>query len=1098
MNKKNILNVCIVIFLSLLLPFSVFAEEEAPVPMVTKTGCYYYETPDFNDKSEDRKLFYGTEIKATRYNNSFSSFEYNDSTYYISNNAIESPVKYVIWDNVNMYETADSESAVVCELYWYDAVTILSYEKEGFVYCDVAGNQGYIEAEALGYISKMVCTNSSYMYASANSATEKLVKYTPGQEARVQLLGDYWARAEYKGKTGFISAGNLKYPDYIAEGNCYNTSENMYNGAADGTLSEKVKLVAIDDEYGFAYVQTEDGTYYWMDAQSLTSAKEYTTQYVCLSQKNLRAEASSADDIENITLRYMDEVQLGEAVYTTESGSWHEVIYNDRLYYTWVNAGEAAFTDTKSTYTYTGDTEHTQRILDLAREISLEWKTKYVFSASEGEVDENGYHGFDCSGFVTYVHNTILGEYNPLYRISPSVYTMLYETDSIYNKGFEGEFKAKDISPENIKPGNIIFFDLEENDNIADHCGIYLGNNEYAHSTTSFESGVMIAPYGDAAKEKTVGIRSFIPDKIVAADKHLYTIAVSNLYKEKNIESEVLYKYIKYEDAILHFTNSNNWAYATVGGHTGYITLANLGEPKFGLEAPELKITVTSGNPKLEWTKVNGAKGYEVYRKTGYDGDFTRIIKSTTSCSLINSSAEKGVPVYYKVLAFSDNDVSHYSNIVETVPLDTPEIDVALSSGSPKVSWDAVEGATKYEVYSKASGESSYKRLITTTKTYCTNTKAEKGKSISYKIRAINDDGSSKYSNVVSCMPLTTVKISSVTLSSGRPSMKWSAVAGATGYKIYRATSEDGTYKLMKTTTATSYTNTSAVFGTTYYYKIAAINEYGRSAYSTVQKVTAVGAPEVKEKLTKGKPVLTWDAVPEATSYKVYRATSESGKYTLMKTTTATSYTNTNVVYGKTYYYKVKSSNEYGSSAYSDVVKVATLKVPQVSSSIKNYKPRLTWDAVEGATSYKVYRATSKSGTYKLMKTTTSKSYTNTIAESNKTYYYKVAAVNDYGYSAYSQILTVKTPFEAPVIEASLSSSGKPALSWKEVKGATGYKVYRATSKSGVYKVMKTTTNLTYTNTKAVNGKGYYYKVKAVFEDGASVYSNMVYVKAAE
>ena len=64
---------------------------------------------------------------------------------------------------------------------------------------------------------------------------------------------------------------------------------------------------------------------------------------------------------------------------------------------------------------------------------------------------------------------------------------------------------------------------------------------------------------------------------------------------------------------------------------------------------------------------------------------------------------------------------------------------------------------------------------------------------------------------------------------------------GAVSYKVYRATSENGTYKLMKTTTGTSYTNTSVTAGKTYYYKVVAVanNTAANSAASEIVKLKA-------------------------------------------------------------------------------------------------------------------------------------------------------------------------------------------------------------------------------------------------------------------
>lgn len=61
----------------------------------------------------------------------------------------------------------------------------------------------------------------------------------------------------------------------------------------------------------------------------------------------------------------------------------------------------------------------------------------------------------------------------------------------------------------------------------------------------------------------------------------------------------------------------------------------------------------------------------------------------------------------------------------------------------------------------------------------------------------------------------------------------------------------------------------------------------------------------------------------------------------------------------------------------------------------------------------------------------------------------------------------------------STSTTSSISLSWSKTTSATGYEVYRATSKSGSYTKMKTTTSTSYKNTSLSSAKTYYYKVRA-------------------
>ena len=270
-----------------------------------------------------------------------------------------------------------------------------------------------------------------------------------------------------------------------------------------------------------------------------------------------------------------------------------------------------------------------------------------------------------------------------------------------------------------------------------------------------------------------------------------------------------------------------------------------------------------------------------------------------------------------------------------------------------------------------------------------------------------------------------------------------------------------------------------------------------------------VGTPVITASnvVSSGKVKLTWEAVSGANAYKVYRADSKDGSYTLMKTVTdGTSYVNTTAEAGKAYWYKVKAVNtDLGLSGQFSAVKSRTCDLPQPvvtgTHDAATGKNKITWKAVDGAKEYKVYRSGSKSSGYKLMKTTTDLSYVNTGAKAGETWYYKVMAVHSKSAanSAYSEIKTITCDLPRPVVTISLSS-GKPKLSWKAIEGAKAYKVYRSESKSSGYELIKTTTSLVYTNTKAVKGKTYYYKVMAIHEKSAanSAHSLVKSIKATK
>ena len=252
-------------------------------------------------------------------------------------------------------------------------------------------------------------------------------------------------------------------------------------------------------------------------------------------------------------------------------------------------------------------------------------------------------------------------------------------------------------------------------------------------------------------------------------------------------------------------------------------------------------------------------------------------------------------------------------------------------------------------------------------------------------------------------------------ISTGKPYIKWAAVAGANKYEVYRSGSKDGTYTLLGTTTAVNYTDSKANAGYIYYYKVKAVNANSiKSDYSaTVAATCHCARPVVKPDylISTGKPYIKWTAVAGASKYYVYRSGSSNGTYKYVGTTTATNYTDNKANAGYTYYYKVKAVSKVssGANSYYSVVIGATCHCarPSVKITTSNGSPRLTWNAVTGASQYEVYRATSKNGSYTKMFTTSNLSYTNTSAKAGTTYYYKVKAVSKVKSTANSAFSTV-------------------------------------------------------------------------------------------
>ena len=509
----------------------------------------------------------------------------------------------------------------------------------------------------------------------------------------------------------------------------------------------------------------------------------------------------------------------------------------------------------------------------------------------------------------------------------------------------------------------------------------------------------------------------------------------------------------------------------------------------------------TEVETNIDYLYVNGAQ----YTGTELAGKTISIQGDTLTIRLVS---DKGDSAYgFSIDRIAKTYMEHqYKNGVCTLcgakdpnfKLAAPTVKPSYvgASGKPYLRWNAVADASQYEVYRATTKNGTYTLLGTTTATNYTDNKAGSGYTYYYKVKALAANGAeSDYSAVVAGIchcAKPTVKATYMG-ASGKPYIKWNAVANASQYEVYRATTKNGTYTLLGTTTATHYTDNKAGSGYTYYYKVKALAANGiESDYSAVVAgICHCAKPTVKATYmgATGKPYIRWNAVANVSKYEVYRATSKNGTYTLLGTTTDTNYTDNKAGSGYTYYYKVRAISKVKSSANSvfstPVAGICHCAKPTVKATYMGTtgKPYIKWNAVANASKYEVYRATSKDGTYTLLGTTTATNYTDNKAGTGYTYYYKVKAISKVKSSANSVFSTPVAGIchcAKPTVKVAATSAGKPRLTWNAVAGASKYYIYRSTEANGTFEYLYTTSNLFYTNSSAKAGTTYYYKVKAV------------------
>ena len=452
---------------------------------------------------------------------------------------------------------------------------------------------------------------------------------------------------------------------------------------------------------------------------------------------------------------------------------------------------------------------------------------------------------------------------------------------------------------------------------------------------------------------------------------------------------------------------------------------SSLSDPYFvsDLTAPELTVTgdAETGKPELEWTKVSSAAKYQIYRKTGKDGSYSRL-DTITKTSFIDKTAEAGIQYYYRVRAVdaAGNKGEYSESKARTCDLARPVVTESndTATGKIKLKWDKISGAEEYKIYRRVGKTGDYEYYKTTTSTSYTDKSTTAGTVYYYQVLAVHKNtsaNSAKSAGVGQTCKLARPVIEETNdTSTGKVKLTWDKIEGAKEYKIYRRVGKSGDYKSYKTVSTNKFTDTDNTAGTVYYYKVTAVhsNSNANSAQSAgVGQTCKLARPVIEETndTSTGKVKLTWDKIEGAKEYKIYRRVGKTGDYAYYKTTTSNSYTDKSTTAGTAYYYKVTAihSNSSANSAQSaGVGQTCKLARPDVTISLSSGNPKLTWDEIEGAEKYEVYRSTSKSGTYTKVKSTTSLKFTDKDVTEGKTYYYKVKAIhsNSNANSAYSSI----------------------------------------------------------------------------------------------
>lgn len=338
-------------------------------------------------------------------------------------------------------------------------------------------------------------------------------------------------------------------------------------------------------------------------------------------------------------------------------------------------------------------------------------------------------------------------------------------------------------------------------------------------------------------------------------------------------------------------------------------------------------------------------------------------------------------------------------------------------SGRITLKWTAVEGANAYAIYYKPAWGSEYSLLGQSSGTSYSTTTPRMGTVYYYRIQALYVVGGQQVSQGAQSLSFPYIALGDVVIADPRGKdtstirLNWTPVAGATHYDVAMSLHDADDYKIVRTDLTGSLCDIRDIsFNETYDFLVIPKRKLNSGDVITglPSSNRMVGSPMetpsfIGYEWTETGLKLTWDAIPGAMGYVIYRrGFHETGYHKLMVSEdTATTYIDTTMKPGEVYYYFVYSfrlAQPQGWRCFSLKGDIGMgVWLPKTTGltavSAQENSVRISWAATEGANKYDVYISTTPGGTPKANGRVSNAYGYHNSAVLGRTYYYRVRPV---------------------------------------------------------------------------------------------------------
>ena len=421
---------------------------------------------------------------------------------------------------------------------------------------------------------------------------------------------------------------------------------------------------------------------------------------------------------------------------------------------------------------------------------------------------------------------------------------------------------------------------------------------------------------------------------------------------------------------------------------------------------------------------------------------------------------------------------------------------IANTAAGVKISFTAVDGASKYNIYRQTEDEA-FEEIASTASTSFIDKSVENGVMYTYYAEPNTDEGANAVPSEISKSilfvetPAFTVENTDI-----GPVVKITPVEGATSYEIKRCDKGSSSYLKIGTVDPMSdlyFTDITAEDGESYKYSVVAIMYSGHSYYYSASLVAELAEVMTEDNATdityiankKEGVKLTFKEV-DAESYTLYRM-SDTETYKPVVVTADAKYVDTAVESGVLYTYKVAVTGYY----YSDNARsIMFLDTPAFSVANAGTGVKVDFEAVKGAKYYEIKRHDDTTSVFTKIGTVSADqalTFFDKTVENGKTYTYSVVAVNG-KYFSYYNTKKITTFLTSPVTLTNVTGGVKVVYS--KVDDATRYTIFRRTDSTGWEAItsFKPASYFNYIDKTAVSGVEYYYSIQAETADNCTGY----------